>query len=119
MLEGSTVPGVPISGNSSATPCPTNGHRVSDPKIGVRELCPNRVQNRGESSQFLWTRVDWSCPQLGKVSEESNKDARLPDARPRPHNPKVAGSNPAPATKKLTRHGRLARDAFGFSAALR
>ncbi len=28
---------------------------------------------------------------------------RLPDARPRPHNPKVAGSNPAPATKKLKR----------------
>ncbi len=36
----------------------TEGHRVSDPRIGLRERCPNCVQNGGESRQFWWSRVD-------------------------------------------------------------
>jgi len=41
--------------------------------------------------------VDHKC---GPFLDNPNENARLPDARPRPHNPKVAGSNPAPATLK-------------------
>ncbi len=66
--------------------------------------CANGVQivskiegHHVNSSGFAWT----DCrSQLWDLSEESSNDARLPDTRPRAHNPKVAGSNPAPATRK-------------------
>ena len=59
---------------------------------------------------------------LGTI-ENLRNDARLPVGWNRPHNPKVAGSNPAPATKQeldLTRNragrpveGIAKQDAFG------
>ena len=42
-------------------------------------------------------------------------DARLPVGWNRPHNPKVAGSNPAPATKKRRPYKYLACRACMFS----
>jgi len=98
---------------AQAFACP-RGFDLPNPKISLHQLCPNRVQNRGDSRRFRWTRVDSVRTQILELPKQCNNDARLPDARPRPHNPKVAGSNPAPATKKLKRHGQLARDAFRF-----
>ncbi len=62
------------------------------------ELCPNRVKEGGLTSIPLDLRGLSSGPQRRKLSGESNNDARLPVMRPRAYNPKVAGSNPAPAT---------------------
>ncbi len=65
----------------------------------TRRNCVQIVMSRrGLTSIPLDLRGLSSGPQRRKLSGESNNDARLPDTRPRAYNPKVAGSNPAPAT---------------------
>ena len=53
--------------------------------------------------------MDSLLRQPGGTTENFRCDDRLPDRRPRAHNPKVAGSNPAPATPEVSKLCRLSR----------
>jgi len=96
---GCTDPDYP---RNRASRCPFYPARVrtSNPKGSAFRSRPKRVQTRGESNEPAGPGVDSSLRQNRGPTEKVRCDARLPDRRSRAHNPKVAGSNPAPATSE-------------------
>jgi len=88
------------------------GLRPADPRDGLAKatvaiserprLNFDQILSKQEGTRGFGCRLRWTPPvaQLLGTTENMRYDARLPVGWNRPHNPKVAGSNPAPATMK-------------------
>ena len=88
-------------------------HWVENPKVDVAEL--DQILSRHAGIRVPQCALAWKMlvnKVLG-IPEIMSSDARLPVGLCRSHNPKVAGSNPAPATNPWP-HWLVAGGAFGL-----